>query len=474
MSLLYGNRFIDSKQFVAYCRQIKADPNLQSSDLEFYEKENMLLPVARIVQPQEYVILRRKQYDPGGDPGVSIPGWEKLEKLLFGASNIDLWNKFDWEFENNNEYLIRPSRASYRAWDSYKVEVSGASGGKFFAGNVNHYYHYWQVYQVYEIQSKYPIFSKYRAAFEVLEKYDPNKGYFYYPGDPNHIVDFYGYYSFFDALSFFIEFRANEDAETFFLPNGRIRRLSDDDIKKYKLRLKGHAEFVIRRFQLSTDDLYKFLGYLLTLQSQYQDHEKIMLSKEIEKDLVNLFWFLSYASGQSFEDVQAGLNQKQKQFRHLDKSLLVRDQTSEVFNYHIKQYNKLFPSSRLSDQELEQLLDFLFSNSLFIFPYAVHEIDKNLNEGKPFPQTSLYVSLSNLSVGFESFLKIVGVTKLTAQSKKLYHYIRDLFHDERTWWNQFQSKCGGDSTIERIYDTVTDPTLYPTAKIFLTTLTMSH
>jgi hypothetical protein len=87
----------------------------------------------------------------------------------------------------------------------------------------------------------------------------------------------------------------------------------------------------------------------------------------------------------------------------------------------------------------------------------------------PFPQTSLYVSLSNLSVGFESFLKIVGETKLTAQSKKLYDYIRDLFHNERTWWNQFQSKCGGDSTIERIYDTVTDPILYPTAKIFLTT-----
>jgi hypothetical protein len=110
-----------------------------------------------------------------------------------------------------------------------------------------------------------------------------------------------------------------------------------------------------------------------------------MLSKEVEKDLVNLYWFLSYATGQSFKDVQASLNQEQKQFRHLDKSLLVRDQTFEAFVYHIKQYNKLFQNSRLSSQELEQLLDFLFSNSLFIFPYAVYEIDENFNEGKPFP-----------------------------------------------------------------------------------------
>jgi hypothetical protein len=188
MSLLYGNRFIDSKQFVAYCRQIKADPNLKSSDLEFYEKENMLLPVARIVQPQEYIILRRKQYEPGGDPGLSIPGWDELEKLLFGVNNVGLWNKFDWEFENKNEYLIRPSQTSYLPWDSYKVEVSGTSGEKYLTENASHYYHYWQVHQVYELQNEYPIFSKYRAAFEVLAKYDPNKVHFYHPGYPNHIV----------------------------------------------------------------------------------------------------------------------------------------------------------------------------------------------------------------------------------------------------------------------------------------------
>ena len=103
---LYGERYIDSDRFVAYCRDIKADQSLSSRDLELYEKEGLLLPVARIIQPSEYFILRQAQFNPGGDPGMPISGWEELEKLLYGNIHDGLWHKFDQEFDSQNKYLI--------------------------------------------------------------------------------------------------------------------------------------------------------------------------------------------------------------------------------------------------------------------------------------------------------------------------------------------------------------------------------
>ncbi len=92
---LHGERFIDSERFIAYCRSIKVDQNFSSGDLELYEKEGLLLPVARIVRPNEYLALRQAQFNTGGDPGASIEGWEELEKLLYGNSYDGLWHKFD-------------------------------------------------------------------------------------------------------------------------------------------------------------------------------------------------------------------------------------------------------------------------------------------------------------------------------------------------------------------------------------------
>lgn len=167
---LYGERYIDSDLFVVYCRSIKVDQNFSSRDLELYEKEGLLLPVARIIQPSEYIALRRAQFNPGGDPGVIISGWEELEKLLYGNIHDGPWHIFDQEFDRQNKYLISPLKTGYYPWASYRVEVTNSTGEKYLTKNVNHYYHYWQIYQVYEIQNRFPVFSKYHSLSVVHEK----------------------------------------------------------------------------------------------------------------------------------------------------------------------------------------------------------------------------------------------------------------------------------------------------------------
>jgi hypothetical protein len=450
---LYGERYIDSQEFVSYCRSIKADQILSSSDLELYEKERLLLPVARIIRPSEYMNLREAQFDPGGDPGVPISGWEELEKLLFGSNHEGLWHKFDREFDRHNRYLIDPSKMGYQPWDSYQAKVKNSTGEEYLKENAHHYYHYWQIYQAYEIQRKFPVFSKYHSVYEILKESRPAWADYFYPGTPNHLVDVYGYYSRFDALSFFMTLYAQEKVKTFLLPNGKIRPFDEKEIEDYRTRVKKHAQSVVNQFGLGDkiESLYEFLIYLLELQSDFQRQEKMLLAKEIEKDLINLITFIFFAIGQKFDDIGHALEQRidlgtQKRFRHLDKSLLVKDETQDVFEHLVKKYNHLFPDSSLSNQELKQLVDFLIAKPLFIFPHAIYDIQENLNEGKYFPRTSLYSGLGNLSVGFESFLRTL------VNGDSLYELIDNLYGKDLTqkdlWLKQFRRYVSKHTVVD--------------------------
>jgi hypothetical protein len=472
---LHGERYIDSQRFVAYCRNMRADQSLTSHDLELYEKEGLLLPVARVIRPSEYIDLRRAQFAVGGDPGAAILGWEELEKLLYGSTHDERLHKFDAEFDRQNKYLINPAKMGFQAWDSYRVEVQSSSGETYLTENATHYYHYWQIYQVYEIQHKFPIFSKYHPLYEALKEQMPAWAQKYHPGTPSHLVDLYGYYQRFDALSFFTTLYANEQVKTFLLPEGKIRSLVEKEFEEYLTRQKGHAQFVVNQFGLKDriDSLYEFLKYLLELQSNFQRQEKMQLVKEVEKDLLHFVRFIFFVTGQRFDEISHTLKPltdfgMQRQFRHLDKSLLVQDEMREVFQYLLKEYNHLFANSSLSAQELDQLVNFFFSKPLFIFPYAVYEIQENLNDTKLFPRTSLYISLSNLSVGFESFLRTL------VNGDVLYNLIRNLYGrdpaQKNLWLDQFNSYIqnhSGTGTVARLYDVVTDPHLNEIARMFL-------
>ncbi len=245
--------------------------------------------------------------------------------------------------------------------------------------NTKHYYHYWQIYQIYELQSRFPIFSKHHSIYEILKgdsKWVDNL----HPDIHNHVVDLYGNYPRFDTLSFFTALYAGEKVKTFLLPTGGIRRLDSDELENYKVRLKEHADFTLDRFHLkeNTEWMYEFLTYLLELQCTFEQEEKVLLAKEIEKDLVNLVRLIFYVKGRSFEEIQVNLGGRIKeQFRHLDKSLLVKDQVQDIFEYFAKSYNSLFSDFSLSNNDLEKLLNFLYSNSLFIFPYAIYDYSRN-------------------------------------------------------------------------------------------------
>jgi len=55
MAINYGIRYLTADQFVKYCSTLNVKTDIK--ELEYYEKVGIMLPVARVVYPSEYVKL---------------------------------------------------------------------------------------------------------------------------------------------------------------------------------------------------------------------------------------------------------------------------------------------------------------------------------------------------------------------------------------------------------------------------------
>ena len=76
---IHGERYANHRRFITYCR----DLNVQTSEreLEHYEKIGALLPVARVVYPDKYVIKDFQNQLSGQESPAESDEWPDLRRL---------------------------------------------------------------------------------------------------------------------------------------------------------------------------------------------------------------------------------------------------------------------------------------------------------------------------------------------------------------------------------------------------------
>jgi hypothetical protein len=475
----YGGRYLSAREFSDYCSGLNVElSSLGFPELQLYEREGLLLPMARVIQPPEYVIKRWQLDQQPETYGQNLPEWNELERLLYGTRS-DLWHLFDREFERGNRFLSRPTDNAFSPWGSFYAEVELASGDTVRLSSAEHYYHYWQVHQAYEIQRKYPVFAKYNWVLQNLKDEAKKEAYFLKPPDSTPIATLYGRAKYFDALSFYIELYNNEEERAFAavpVTDG-FKKLSDEQSAHYQSQLIGHAKFVYGRYSLSVEGLYGFLVHVLNLQTRYEDDDHTKLANELENDIVFLAKFIAGLTGQSFSELEEEIGKRasswtRKQFRHLDKALEVQDYAREAFERLMGEYNERFPGFAISATDISRLLRFLDDKGLFIIPYAIFDIDRALNNRRPFLRTLLYGGLRNLTTGLECFLREIAntVPSSTVDTSKLYQLIITMFGE---WGKTFDVEHQAKNRIHRhdaisyIADVYTDPNLDEPVRVFL-------
>ncbi|MFT3893074.1 MAG: hypothetical protein QM730_15705 [Anaerolineales bacterium] len=220
--------------------------------------------------------------------------------------------------------------------------------------------------------------------------------------------------------------------------------MSGDEREIYKSDIMQHAISVMKKYDLNLDELYDFLPYLLELKRNYRNQEKYLLADEIKKDATWLINMISYVGNVTFDEIQERLAGRVdrwtlKEFRHLDNSLLINDAAKDDLAFLLKEFNNLFPDLSLSDKDIEKMISFLNKNQITIIPFAIYYLVDIMNKSEPVWFMSMYMGLSGLLIGFESFLRELRDRKRNPKTTKrdLYNFLFELYESE-SWWDEFQ------------------------------------
>lgn len=460
----YGNRYLEIRNFIRYCTKLKVETD--ESELEYYEEKGIMLPVARVVLPEEY-IKRTSKARPTASTEMPLPDeWPELNQLydrLLAHPQLyaelpdeELVDSFDRAFDRNHPYLVRPEPGNFKPWDSYRVLVEYQDNHDIEKSTAIHYYSYWQVHQLYDIQ-KCPDLYQNRFILSLLPEEVKQRHRLPRARNLDIYRDFHGRARFFDALSFYITMYHREHGRTFAsIPERhRVKTLDRQQHKDYVERLSAHAKFVCGRYSLKEQDLYTFLIRLLHLRSDYIQAERLKLATELENDITYQARLTASITGKDLEEIANEIGKidtfsVKREFRHIHLPTKERDEAQQVLLHYAKKMaqalakNTVQPSiGAFSENEISGLLDFCEHNGLTLLPYTLSELLATEDEAsRKFRRLTLYGTSKNLATCLEYFLKAIASRgQITLPSKAtLTPVVKTLMTNQTGWIPLFEQR----------------------------------
>src|SRR5688572_26192313 len=80
MARNYGVRYLTVDEFIRYCENLNVETDLQ--ELEYYEKIGIMLPIARVIFPEEYIKQRTLWLRGVNKEQPKEDKWPGLERLF--------------------------------------------------------------------------------------------------------------------------------------------------------------------------------------------------------------------------------------------------------------------------------------------------------------------------------------------------------------------------------------------------------
>ena len=457
----WGDRFALVGSFISYCRGLGVETN--QDELEYYEKIGVMLPIARIVYPNEYVIQRDQSLWIGDMDWDGADQWpaigrlsEKLGPFPFGYDALTdegLFHCLDREMDGGeNPYLSRPHSADFRPWSDYRVTIQDKQGNDIRRPTVEHYYSYWQVHQLCWIQ-QFPDLYKNARLIERIPEYDPVRNFRPWAPKKELLVDFDGKRHSFDALSFWITVYGRERNRTFgSVPESNgVRRLDDVEAAAHRARLTALAGTVTERFQLTREDMYRFLRGLIEQVRDYGRKERYKLAQALKKDIFAWEDLLMLTTGETRDVIAEDLGKvsihDKREFRHLDISTKERDYALEFLNHVSRDCAKALHQLgdtqwSFAESDVNDLLSYCEQQGLGLFITALSGMVAVGDEEsrRNFRRVQMYSNLKNVLNSYEYLLKAIwGGTGLFSNRDTLVPTVDKVVAQE-TWRNLFNAK----------------------------------
>ncbi|MDE2940219.1 MAG: hypothetical protein OXR67_15085 [Chloroflexota bacterium] len=455
---IFGERYAKVCQFIGYCRELKVPTD--ERELERYEEIGVMLPVARLILPDEYVAEKHRREQEGDRDWDGFQEWPELARLAEATGQLpdddDIGtegatiHRFDQEMDlGGNPHLIRPDTGNFRPWAEYRVPVRDRCGNERERPTVEHYYSYWQVHQLNLIQ-EYPHLFKNAWLVELLPEKVKEKYRLPHAPKGDLLVEFKGMGRHFDALSFWITAYRHERERAFSgVPRSHgLQRLDDSQTTAYLKRLKKISTAVEERFGLTNRDLYQFLRDLIKLYQEYEEQERYKLAEALKWSVFSLEDLIESITGATREQIADELGSisrsDKKTFRHLDPIAKERDYAFELLKSVAARCRTTLDSHggagwSFNDDDISCLLDYcereglgIFRNSLSgMVAIGAEESRRN------FRRVNRYSNLKNLLTAYEYLLKHLAASNTNVSGREtLAPLVANLMRSER-WYKSF-------------------------------------
>ena len=460
---IYGDRFAEVGFFIGYC----GDLNVKTSkdELEHYEKIGAMLPVARVVYPNKFVIQRDQNHWNVVRDWDGTDQWPELDRLYErvgtfphsyeGLTDEELVHCFDREMEGgNNSYLTRPASADFRPWSCYRVTVHDSQGNAIKRPTAKHYYSYWQVHQLSLIQ-QYPDLYQNARLIERIPQDDSSRKFLPRAPKNEHFVEFNGMRGSFDALSFWVTVCGRERSRTFagIAEANGIRRLDDVQAGDHLKRQVSLARKVTTRFQLTHEDMYSFLRKLIELMEDYERKERFKLSEALKKDIFAWNDLLMLTTGEMRDEVAEELGKTniydKRTFRHLDIATKERDYALDLLNSVSKDCGSALrhlgdSQWSFTEDDSNDLLNYCEQAGIGLFMTALSGMVAVGDEEyrRNFRRVQKYTNLKNVLTSYEYLLRAIAQGADLVVGKKTLTHLVDQVMGQEAWYQRFKKRKG--------------------------------
>jgi hypothetical protein len=402
----FGKRYLRSEDFAHLCEVVGLHI-CKDYELEEYEREQWMFPVARMIMPDDYARAfwsyfhqpdSEIEFDDQYLPFHELDWAIRYNVQTDGTqANRELRHPIDIAW-GNVDGLERPVEGEYKPWDTFAIslEIAGREGRYQTA---THLYHYWQIYELYQVRKQQK--GMYRDNV-LLPELGPTLN------DPLALS------ALFDAVSYFQHpyqlqrslvfqgHRADEDGWI------SLDETQQDDLKQVAQR---YATDSVQMYGLDQDALYTGLRRMMELHASYEEADRVRLAEALKTDLWRTVEFMHFAFGIPTEEIaeQAGMiggyvrNYLELLFPNRRQE--TRSKSLRILRNLAQGYNAQASHYAMSDEDLENLLAYTESSNLAWFEYVVAELNRAHFELHSWHATETFLHLKALASFPESLMR---------------------------------------------------------------------
>ena len=407
----FGKRYLASSRFVGFC-QAAGLRSCSEHELECYERQGWLFPVARLLRPADYVVAYREA-ELAGESRFEVDeahlAFDELDSSLHlpelwrrEPTPRDLRHPIDAAWGSVPE-LIRPREEGHLPWESYERDLT-IGGTNVRCTLAQHFYHHWQAYELYFVRCRNRgMYGEDSRLIRWPEHWTP--------------ADCLGLAAGFEVTSRFQHLRerrvalahqgqaANQDGYII---------LSEGQQTQLQGLMRQDAREVCLELGASEEGIYGFLDRLFALHHGYELSERVRLAKTLEYDIWRTVELIEALTGETTERIAEAAGRgpyfTSPYLAALfpNRRKVVLDKCTRILTGLADQeYNRRCPNYAVQEADVRALVAFLETTELSLFAYVVAEVSDAFFARHSWATAASFLALKSLSSLPETLIRTI-------------------------------------------------------------------